>query len=162
MTLTTIDDDLATIIEPNVSVTSERIRTLNLMKEAGIPTVVWICPLLPMINDTVENVRGLLDACVRASVKGIVWFGAGMTLREGNREYFYKALDRHFPGLSSHYEHHYGNRYSIRSENHPILDRMVKETCNEHGIMHDPDEVFAYMRTLPGKHPFTQLSIDDL
>jgi len=161
LTLTTIDDDLSKIIEPNVATTSRRIEVLEIMKKEGIPTVVWLCPLLPWINDTKENVRSILDACIKNDVKGIIWFGAGLTLRDGNREYFYEKLDEHFPNLRKKYQSTYGNRYEIRSENHVILDRMVKDTCRAHGILSDPSDVFAYMSAFPEHEKIHRLSIDD-
>lgn len=161
MTLTTFDDDLSKIIEPNVATTRRRIDVLEVMKKEGIPTIVWLCPLLPWINDTEENVRNILDACIRNEVKGILWFGAGLTLRDGNREYFYKKLDAHFPGLRPKYESTYGNRYDIRSENHAILDRMVKDTCRKHDMLCDPSDVFSYISALPVHERIERLSIDD-
>ena len=99
MTLTTADEDLCRIIEPNVCTTARRFEVLCEMRERGIPTVVWFTPLLPFINDTEENVRAIVDYAKRAGCHGVFCFGMGLTLREGNREYFYAALDRHFPGL---------------------------------------------------------------
>ena len=99
MTLTTYDENLCRILEPNVCTTKERFETLKVMRDNGIPTVVWFSPLLPFINDTEENLRGILGYCFEAEVKGIICFGIGLTLREGDREYFYKKLDEHFPGL---------------------------------------------------------------
>ena len=99
ITLTTYDEDLCKKIEPDVSTTKERINVLMKCKEAGIPTVVWHTPILPFINDTADNIKNLLDACVDAGVKGIIFFGIGVTLRDGDREYFYHALDKDFPGM---------------------------------------------------------------
>ena len=86
MTLTTYDEDLCRKIEPNVCTTRERVAALKKLNEAGIPTVVWLCPILPFINDTEENIRGILEYCIEAKVYGIICFGMGLTLREGNRE----------------------------------------------------------------------------
>ena len=72
MTLTTYDEDLCRIVEPNVETTYERFRALEILRDNGIPTVVWLCPILPFINDTEENIRGILDYCVRAKVKGLL------------------------------------------------------------------------------------------
>lgn len=47
MTLTTYDEDLCKKIEPNVSTTKERVEALKKLHDAGIPTVVWLCPILP-------------------------------------------------------------------------------------------------------------------
>lgn len=145
MTLTTFDDDLCRKIEPHVSPTSERIQVLETMRDEGIPTVVWLCPTLPFINDSEENLRGLLAACIRAEVKGILCFGFGLTLREGNREHFYQILDRDFPGMKARYSRQFGNAYVCNSPNHPRLMRIFTETCQRHHFLHQPDTVFAYL-----------------
>ncbi|MDR0198526.1 MAG: radical SAM protein, partial [Methanomassiliicoccaceae archaeon] len=146
MTLTTYDDVLCGKIEPNVSVTSERVRVLETMRDAGIPTVVWMCPILPFINDTDENLRGLLSYCVKAKVRGILCFGFGVTLREGDREYFYAKLDEHFPGVKERYVQRFGDAYECRSPNSKRLTDIFKEECERNNILHRTDDVFAYMK----------------
>ena len=121
MTMTTFDEELCKIVEPNVSTTKERFEALLQFKEAGIPTVVWLTPILPFINDTEDNIRGILDYCIRADVKGIICFDMGVTLREGDREYFYQALDKHFLGLKNKYIRIYGNVYEVSSPNVKVL-----------------------------------------
>lgn len=155
MTLTTYDEDLCKIVEPRVSTTQERVEVLKRFRDAGIPTVVWFSPILPWINDTEENIRGILNLCLEAGVKGILYFGAGLTLRDGDREYYYKQLDRHFPGLKQRYEKMYGNDYILPSPNSASLDQIVTTFCQEHGIMIHPDEVFSYLKTFEDKMQLT-------
>ena len=145
ITLTTFDEELCKIIEPNVSGTHERFEVLEIMRDNGIPTVVWLCPILPFINDTEENLRGILDYCVRAKVKGILCFGIGMTLREGDREHFYKNLDLHFPGLKEKYQKRYGLDYEVPSDNNNMLMKIYHETCRAHNIISGTNEVFNYL-----------------
>lgn len=159
MTLTTWDDRLCRIIEPEVCVTSRRLEVLRTMKEAGIPTVVWMTPLLPFINDTKENLEGILEGCLEAGVKGILCFGMGLTLREGNREYFYQALDRHFPGLRREYQRRYGNAYELPSPRHRELQHIFDDTCAKAGILYRPEDIFAYLREFPENKGYTQLSL---
>ena len=159
MTLTTWDDRLCRIIEPKVCVTSRRLEVLRTMKEAGIPTVVWMTPLLPFINDTKENLEGILEGCLEAGVKGILCFGMGLTLREGNREYFYQALDRHFPGLRREYQRRYGNAYELPSPRHRELQQIFDDTCAKAGILYRPEDIFAYLREFPENKGYTQLSL---
>lgn len=159
MTLTTWDDRLCRIIEPEVCVTSRRLEVLRTMKEAGIPTVVWMTPLLPFINDTKENLEGILEGCLEAGVKGILCFGMGLTLREGNREYFYQALDRHFPGLRREYQRRYGNAYELPSPRHRELRQIFENTCAKAGILYRPEDIFAYLREFPENKGYTQLSL---
>ena len=160
MTLTTYDDDLCKILEPNVCNTKRRIEVLEIMKERGIPTIVWLTPILPYINDTEENVLAILRECARVGVKGIIDFGMGLTLRDGDREYFYEALDKHFPGLKMKYIHRYGNSYEVPSPNSRELMGLLRSFCREHGMMYKPDDCFNFMRDLPDKYP--QMSLFDM
>lgn len=157
ITLTTYDEDLCRKIEPNVSTTSERFHVLEVMRDNGIPTVVWLCPTLPFINDTEDNLQGLLDYCIRAKVHGIMCFGFGTTLREGDREYFYAQLDNLFPGMKERYVRYFGNMYSCNSPNNDRLMMIFKETCKQHGILWKPEEVFAYLRAFEPKYKQTSL-----
>lgn len=158
MTLTTFDEALCRIVEPNVSTTRERFETLCTFRDAGIPTVVWLTPLLPFINDTEENLRGILDYCIKARVRGIVCFGMGLTLRDGNRQYFYKKLDEHFPGLKEKYMRTFGTAYDIPSPNASRLWEIFRDTCHRHGIMTEPGEIFSYLHTFPGNEEVEQFS----
>lgn len=162
MTLTTYDEDLCRKIEPNVSTTRERFEVLMKLHDAGIPTVVWLSPILPFINDTEENISGILDMCIEAKVYGIICFGMGMTLREGNREYFYKQLDRLFPQLKEKYIRTYGNQYSLESPNSKQLITLFCQKCNDAGIVHDNEQIFKYLHTFEEKDENRQLSLWDL
>lgn len=151
MTLTTADDALCRIIEPAVCPTSRRFEALMRLKEAGIPTVVWLCPILPFINDTVENIEGILGMCGEAGVRGVINFGMGLTLRDGNREYFYAKLDKHFPGLKARYIGAYGLAYELPSPNEKALAAYFHRRCEELGIIHDNEEIFLYFREFESK-----------
>lgn len=159
MTLTTYDEDLCRIVEPNVETTYERFRALKILRDNGIPTVVWLCPILPFINDTEENIRGILDYCVRAKVKGIINFDMGVTLRDGNREYFYKKLDEHFPGLKEKYIRMYGNSYQLSSPNSRQLNMIYKSECIKNGIMCDVNECFENLNKYEDKYGGEQISL---
>ncbi len=158
MTLTTADDNLCRIIEPNVSTTTERFKALKMLRENDIPTIVWLCPILPYINDTKENIMAILEMCVEAGVKGIICFGMGLTLREGNREYFYSKLDTHFPGLKERYIKQFGNCYEVNSLHNAELMKLFHEACRKNGILHNNGEIFAYLNRFEEKTPFQQLS----
>ena len=160
MTLTTYDDDLCRIIEPNVCNTKRRIEVLEEMQKRDIPTIVWITPILPFINDTEDNIRAILNECVRVGVKGIIDFGMGLTLREGDREYFYAALDRHFPGMKERYIKMYGNAYELPSPKAKALKEIFRRICEDNGILSTPEACFGFMQELPDK--YQQMSVFDL
>jgi DNA repair photolyase len=159
MTLTTYDEKLCKILEPAVSTTKERFETLKIMRDNGIPTVVWLDPILPFINDTEENLRGILNYCIEAKVHGILCFGMGLTLREGNREYFYKKLDEHFPGLKQKYHKKYGYSYEIKSDNNEKLMKIFFSECKKHGIISKVADVFKYLHSFEENEEVEQLSL---
>jgi DNA repair photolyase len=155
MTLTTADDNLCRMIEPGVCTTSRRFEVLCECKKLGIPTVVWFSPLLPFINDTEENIKGIVDLCVQAGVKAILCFGIGLTLREGNREYFYDALDKlaqsdsRFAGMKERYIKKYGYRYEVSSPHGRKLYYLLLELCKQNGIMFGTDSIFKWIEEFP-------------
>lgn len=161
MTLTTHDEILCKMIEPHVSTTKERVEALKILRDAGISTVVWLCPILPFINDIKENIKAILEDCIEAKVYGIICFGMGVTLREGNREYFYKQLDRLFPNLKEKYIRMYGNQYQLNSPHHKELMDLFHQICEENGIVHDNQHIFEYLHKYENKHQPVQLSLFD-
>lgn len=164
MTLTTADDELCRKIEPGVCPTSRRFEVLQTCHEAGIPTVVWFSPLLPFINDTRENIEGIVEYCARAEVHSIICFGIGLTLREGNREYFYAALDRHFPtpvvstssttaSLKERYQKTFGYSYMCSSPHEHELMTYLAKLCHQHNIQLGTDSVFKWIDKFPDTDP---------
>ena len=160
MTLTTYDDELCSILEPKVCNTRRRIEVLEEMQKRGIPTVVWMTPILPFINDNVENITAILNECVRVGVKGVIDFGMGLTLRDGDREYYYAALDRHFPGMKERYIRTYGNAYDLPSPNARELRAVFKRICSENDVLYTPEACFSFMDELPERD--VQMSMFDL
>ena len=153
MTLTTWDPALCAILEPRVCNTQRRLEVLAALGERGIPTLVWLTPILPWINDREENVTAILEACAEAGVQGIICFDMGLTLREGDREYYYAALDRHFPGLKERYIRRYGSAYELPSPRAKELQAVFRKICEETGMLSTPEACFAYLRELPEKYP---------
>jgi DNA repair photolyase len=159
MTLTTYDEDLCRIIEPHVASTKERYEALKALQKERIPTVVWLSPILPFINDTKENLEGILNYCFDAGVKGILCFGMGLTLREGNREYFYEKLDTHFPGMKGRYIAAFGDSYVCQSPASDKLMGVFATKCRQRGVLYRPDEVFAYLNEFEDKCQAQQLTL---
>ncbi|MGN0485366.1 MAG: SPL family radical SAM protein [Lachnospiraceae bacterium] len=161
MTLTTHDEQLCKILEPNVCTTARRVEVLKILQEEGIPTICWMTPILPFINDTRENILGILEDCKCVGVYGILTFGIGVTLRDGDRQYFYKKLDEHFPGLKERYQTTYGNAYELPSPHEKELLSLLKEECQKAGIECRPQVLFDYMQQFEEKGCGVQMSLED-
>lgn len=161
MTLTTADEELCRILEPNVCTTKRRAEVLDILRDEGIPTVVWLCPILPFINDTEENIRGVMDYAVRAKVYGVLNFGMGVTLRDGDRQYFYEKLEQHFPGLRRKYIENYGNAYEVDSPSGKKLMSVFYQICRENGLECSINRIFAWLHTFEEKNTASQIELSD-
>lgn len=161
ITLTTSDEDLCRILEPGVCTTKRRIEVLRILKEEGISTLVWMTPILPFLNDTKENIEGILDACAREKVYGIMNFGIGLTLRDGDRQYFYRKLDHHFPGLKQRYVETYGNAYELPVPEEKKLMAFLIDFCRKNKMEWRSEELFAYLHRFEDRQEGKQLSLFD-
>lgn len=161
ITLTTSDEDLCRILEPGVCTTKRRIEVLRILKEEGISTLVWMTPILPFLNDTKENIEGILNACAREKVYGIMNFGIGLTLRDGDRQYFYRKLDQHFPGLKQRYVETYGNAYELPVPEEKKLMAFLIDFCRKNKMEWRSEELFAYLHRFEDRQEGKQLSLFD-
>jgi len=136
ITVTTADDSLCERIEPGAPRTSERFAAMKALSSAGIFCGVLMMPILPFINDTEENVLGILRQAGEAGAK-FVFPAFGMTLRSGNREYYYDKLDAGFPGTKQKYIKRFGNRYQCTSPAAGRLWDVFKAECARLGLLHE-------------------------
>lgn len=151
MTITTADDELCSILEPDVCPTSRRVEVLKTLNDEEIPTIVWLSPILPYINDTEENINSILDYCIESNVYGILCFEMGLTLRQGNREYFYRKLDENFPGLKDKYIEKFKNNYILPSPNNNKLMKIFHKKTSQNGILNDNEKIFEFLSEFPQK-----------
>ncbi|MBB6214364.1 DNA repair photolyase [Anaerosolibacter carboniphilus] len=130
MTITTADDQLASWIEPHAPSSSKRFEAMERLSRNGIYTGVLLMPVLPFITDQEENIREIVRRSKIAGTQYIIaWFG--MTLREGQREYFYRGLDRQDLKLKEKYKRTYGYAYGCAVPEYKKLYSIFKETCDK-------------------------------
>ena len=133
LTITCADDDLCRKIEPHVSVSSERFAAMNTLASHGVFTGVWLNPLLPYLTDTEENIRRIVSMTSDNGGRFVVCF-FGMTLRTGNREYYFDALERAFPGVRDKYLRTFGNQYQLAVPEAQRLYDIFATECSKRGL----------------------------
>ncbi len=162
MTLCTADEALREKLEPGACRTSERVDVLNRLKEAGIPTVVRLTPILPLINDTPENIRSLLESCVGAGVYGIQTLGLSFMYRASEREKFYSRLEEQFPGMREKYHELFGQANELVSPEKEELMAYIHRTCRAYHIEDDAGRIFTWLHAFVDREAGEQLSLFDL
>ena len=155
ISITTYDDALAAKIEPGVSPTSERFEAVKALSDAGIYTGILMMPILPYINDTALNVLAIVEEAAKCGAK-FIYPAFGVTLRDGQREYFYAKLDLHFPGIKEKYIEAFGSQYGCGCPNGKALFAAFKRACESHGILYRMEDIINAYKY---ERPSDQLSL---
>jgi DNA repair photolyase len=133
LTLTTLDDALARVIEPGAPLPSDRLDALREIARAGIEARVALMPVLPFVEDSWDNVRDIVERAAECGARAVV-ASFGVTLRDRQRAYFYARLDERFPGLRERYAKLYGDRYVCASPDAEALRTRFEALCAERGL----------------------------
>ncbi|MEG0404283.1 SPL family radical SAM protein [Anaerorhabdus sp.] len=157
MTITTVDDELCKIIEPNVCVSSKRFEALKKISDAGIDTCILMMPILPWITDSDDNIKELVKRAHECGVK-YIYSGFGVTLRMNQRDYYYEKLDKYFPGLKDKYQKKYRDNYSCAIPTVKTKYKMFVDECKKYGIITDMKQI---IRGYQSNYKKSQLSIFD-
>ncbi|MEG0366140.1 MAG: radical SAM protein [Coprobacillus sp.] len=146
MSITCADDYLSSLIEPNVSVSSKRFAAIKKISDAGIFTGVLLHPVLPFITDNDENIKEIVRLSYEAGAKFVNCF-FGVSLRDGQREYFYSQLDKKFPDLKEKYIKRYGQKYLCKSKNISHLRYIFEKECNKYGLLYKMEDIINAYKT---------------
>ena len=149
-TITTPNDDLSKIIEPHVCASSRRFEAMKILSDNGIFVGIMMNPVLPFITDNEEDIKRLVRLAHESGAKFIQTF-MGMTLRENQRDYYYKKLDEHFKGLKEEYIKYYGERYNCAVPNYKALYKVFVFECEKYGILYNMKDIIkAYKKEVKG------------
>jgi len=140
ITITTSDDSLSKLIEPNAAPSSQRFEAVKALSSEGLFTGILLMPVLPFIEDNLENITSLIRMAKENGAR-FIYPAFGMTMRQGQREYYYQALDKHFPGLKEKYIRRYGSRYTCSSPNAKALWSVFASQCDSQGILYKMQDI---------------------
>jgi DNA repair photolyase len=147
-TITTPNDELSKIIEPNVCVSSKRFEAMKKLSENGIFTGILMTPVLPFITDREEDIKKLVKLAYENGAKFIYTF-MSMTLRENQRDYYYDKLDKYFIGLKDKYIKFYGEKYNCLVPNYKNLYKVFVSECEKYGILYQMEDIIkAYKKVI--------------
>lgn len=139
-TITTPNDELSKIIEPNVCVSSKRLQAIKKLSDNGIFVGVMMNPVLPFITDNEGDIKELVKLAYENGAKFIHTY-MGMTLRENQKDYYFDKLDDHFIGLKEKYIKYYGDKYNCVVPNYKRLYKIFTDECNKYGILYNMNDI---------------------
>ena len=139
-TITTPDDKLSKIIEPNVCVSSKRLEAIKILNDNGIFTGIMMNPVLPFITDKEEDIKKLVELASRSGAKFIHTY-MGMTLRENQRAYYFDKLDEKFSCVKEKYINKYGDKYNCLVPNYKQLYKVFTDECDRYGILYKMNDI---------------------
>ena len=144
LTITTVDEDLAAKVEPRAPSPARRLAAIRSLAQAGLFCGVLLMPVLPFLEDRHEQVLAVVDRSADAGAK-FIYSGFGVTMRQGQREYFLRELDRAFPGehLSRRYLARYGDRYRCPSPRARELWEVFAARCRERGLLYQMPHIVS-------------------
>ena len=140
ITVTAAEDALSRLVEPHVSLSSQRFEAIKKLSDAGIYVGVLMMPILPFIEDDEANIKGIIHKAHQSGAH-FIFPGFGVTLRQNQRDYFLEQLDLKFPGFRVKYEKTYGYAYSCSSPNAKRLWQMLKAECELLGMVYRMEDI---------------------
>ena len=144
LTITTTDDALAARLEPGAPSPSRRLAALRELADRGLFAGVLLMPVLPFLEDTEENVLEVVERAAEAGAS-FVYPALGVTMREGQREYFLQGLEDAFPGqgLRARYLRRYGDRYWCASPRARRLWEVFSHRCGQLGMRYRMEQIVS-------------------
>jgi DNA repair photolyase len=105
--VTTLDENLAKLLEPNAPSPKRRLEAMRRFADAGMTTGIWLSPIVPYVTDGEENMANVIRTAVENGAKFVL--GVGLDTRDIFR--FKRFLDKHFEWLVPRYDRLYKGTY---------------------------------------------------
>ncbi len=138
MTITTLDEKLARLLEPRAPRPGLRLEAVRKLSEAGIHVSVFPNPVMPGLTDDERQLDRLAKAARDAGVES---FGGGpLFLMPSAQKVFLPFLDREFPKLAPRYRETFAKSAYLGREYKGILRERIQRVRDRYGLMASPVE----------------------
>lgn len=137
ITITTLNVDLARILEPRAPRPDLRLGAMQELNQAGLTAGVICAPVLPGITDSPHDLEALVRATARAGGKYI--YANPLFLKPCSSAVFMPFLQKEFPQLVESYQQRYKDRAFLPASYRKRLSQLMKRLGEKHGISTDYD-----------------------
>lgn len=140
ITITTGDDALCGKLEPGAPPASRRFAAIRELSNQGIFAGILLMPVLPFIEDNERNILEIVRQGAQSGAR-FIFPAFGITLRQNQRDWYFKKLDELYPGLKQKYVEQFGNSYACDSPRAKELYGLFKEACSQAGILYKMQDI---------------------
>ena len=126
----TLDEHVWRLTEPGSPHPRQRLRAVEMLRQAGIKAGVGMAPILPGISDSPGQLEEVVLGA-KAAGAAFVWANV-LYLRPGTREHFMESLAKHWPELVPEYERLYRSSYLAKPDAQPILETAAELRRRHH------------------------------
>ncbi len=134
-TVTTVDADLARILEPRAPRPDLRLAALRKLRDAGIHAGVNCAPVLPGITDSPKQLEAVVQAAAEAKANHI--FANTLFLKPCSAAIFVPFLKGNFPNLVKDYEQRYQGRAFLSPAYRKRISELMSGLRKKYGIGRD-------------------------
>lgn len=132
LTVTTMNTDLARLLEPRSVRPDRRIRAVQELRWRGIAAGVFTSPVLPLLTDSEELLGAVARAAQRADASH--WSAGALFLNPSARERLMPFLAEQFPLLARRYRTHYLRRRYVSADYRRWLEAKVDRIRRRFGL----------------------------
>jgi DNA repair photolyase len=156
ITVTTMNVELARILEPRAPRPDLRMEAVRQLREAGLEVGVSSSPVLPGITDAPADLEAVVRAAAEAGARHI--FAGALFLKPCSAAIFLPFLEAHFPLLVENYRERYQNRAFLPESYAKRISRLVSSLRQKYGIQRN-DPRGKYAEKWPERSGDAQLSL---
>lgn len=158
LNLPTLDPIKLKLLEPLSMSVNERIELIDNLTRLKIPVNIQIRPILPFINDNVNEFTDLVKFLISKNINGIYLTSYGVRMRLNSRDFFFKNLENKDKNLSKQYKYYFKNGFIFESPNAKILNDKYLKLIENKDILTDPYEIKKFNRKYANRIKEKQLS----
>ncbi len=158
ITITAADDMLCNKIEPNAPPSSARFAAIKELSQEGIYSGILLMPVLPFLEDNEENITAITRLAYESGAK-FIYPAFGVTLRQNQRDWYFKKLDEFFPSVKEKYIRQFGDAYECRSPKAKELWNLFKYQCDKNNILYRMEDIIKSYKH--GYYDNKQISLFD-
>src|SRR5258706_2120742 len=132
MTVTTVNTDLARLLEPRAPRPDLRLEAVKKLNDAGVNAAVICAPVLPQITDSPAD----LDALVRAArgAGALYVYANPLFLKPCSAKVFMPFLEQHFPPLVESYKKRYASDAYVTPAYRKKISELIAKLCRKHAM----------------------------